>query len=96
MTKETIEITENHLKQILNNKKYNKLNVFDFNEFDKLLRDRKRKEFDNETEFLTYKREMIEGVKAGLYDKPQININKDGVAKCVDGFCRLLTMKVLG
>lgn len=94
--KEGIEVTENHLKNILNNKTYKKLNTFDFSEYDALLRDRKRKTFSSETEFLAYKREMLSGIKKGDYDKPTIQINNNGFAKCIDGFCRLLTCKVLG
>lgn len=70
--------------------------MFDFQQYDEILKELKGFDFKTEAKFKEYKRLMLEGVKSGKYDRPIIEVKKDGSVICIDGLARLLTAKVLG
>lgn len=90
------EITENDFKQMCSHPFYSSLKPFDFEHYDELLKKIKGSFFRTKEDFTNYKKNMLKGVSTGQYDKPKIQINAKGMAICIDGLVRLLTMKVLG
>ena len=90
-----VEFSENELKRQLDNSDYKNLKTFDFFEYDRLLRKRKRSSFESETAYQEYKKSMLDGVSKGKYNLPILQKYKN-ILSIKDGYVRLLTCKLLG
>ena len=89
------EIKENDLKKLLNSNEYITLKNFDFVEYDRLIRNKKRLFFKDEYSFQDYKKSMLKGIAKGKYNLPVL-VYKNNKLFIKDGYVRLLTCKLLG
>ena len=96
MNIKSVEVTEGLLQNILKDTTYKKLTMFDFEHYESIIRKNKRDDFKTEEEFQKYKREMIQQIQVGKYDKPKIKLHVDGAAECIEGKMQLFTLKLLG
>ena len=72
------------------------IKTFDFQTFDKILREKKRQDFQTETAFQDYKKEILFSTQNGTCDLPLIKVKSNKKWNIIDGRMRLLAYKVLG